>query len=115
MPRIKRDRTVRSQKENHRIHDLTPSTGETRMLTDNTVSRFLDELASNSLSDAGVSAVMLHAACESAALNVQINLASITDSEFVGWRTEEITTLRRTSAGNLEQVLAIVARRISGA
>jgi formiminotetrahydrofolate cyclodeaminase len=70
---------------------------------------------SNSVSDAGVSAVMLHAACESAALNVQINLVSITDTEFVGWRTDEIASLRRTSASNLEQVLAIVGRRIAGA
>src|ERR1051325_5305992 len=69
---------------------------------------------SNSVSDAGVSAVMLHAACESAALNVQINLSAITDTEFVGWRTEEVTTLRRTSAGHLEQILAIVSRRIAG-
>jgi methenyltetrahydrofolate cyclohydrolase len=68
----------------------------------------------NSASDAGVSALMLHAAAESAALNVRINLAGIRDTEFVGWRTEEISSLRRTSAGKLEEILEIVDRRIAG-
>lgn len=68
----------------------------------------------NSASDAGVSAVMLHAACESGALNVQINLAAISDTEFVGWKTEEIVSIRRTSAKKLEEILEIVNRRIAG-
>jgi glutamate formiminotransferase/formiminotetrahydrofolate cyclodeaminase len=37
----------------------------------------------NSISDAGVAALMMHAACMSAKLNVQINLASLHDAEFV--------------------------------
>jgi formiminotetrahydrofolate cyclodeaminase len=37
----------------------------------------------NSLSDAGVAALMLSAACEGAALNVKINLATLTDRTFV--------------------------------
>jgi len=67
----------------------------------------------NSASDAGVSALMLHAACESAALNVQINLGSITDSEFVGWKTEEVTSLLRTSKAKSDEVMAIVRGKIS--
>jgi formiminotetrahydrofolate cyclodeaminase len=67
----------------------------------------------NSVSDAGVSALMLHAACESAALNVRINLAEIRDTEFVGWRTEEVASLRRTSANKVEEIMGIVNRRIS--
>jgi formiminotetrahydrofolate cyclodeaminase len=37
----------------------------------------------NSISDAGVSALMLHAACAAAALNVRINLSSLQDKHFV--------------------------------
>lgn len=37
----------------------------------------------NSLSDAGVAASMFYASCESAALNVRINLSTIQDDEFV--------------------------------
>jgi formiminotetrahydrofolate cyclodeaminase len=37
----------------------------------------------NSLTDAGVAVLMLGAACEGAAMNVRINLASITDLSFV--------------------------------
>jgi formiminotetrahydrofolate cyclodeaminase len=37
----------------------------------------------NSLSDAGVAALMLQAGCEGAALNVKINLFSLSDTDFV--------------------------------
>jgi formiminotetrahydrofolate cyclodeaminase len=37
----------------------------------------------NSISDAGVAALMLHAGCEGAALNVTINLGSLRDANFV--------------------------------
>jgi methenyltetrahydrofolate cyclohydrolase len=37
----------------------------------------------NSISDAGVAALMLHAACTGARLNVQINLGSLNDTLFV--------------------------------
>jgi formiminotetrahydrofolate cyclodeaminase len=37
----------------------------------------------NSISDASVAALMLQAGCEGAALNVKINLGSISDSDFV--------------------------------
>lgn len=37
----------------------------------------------NSITDAGVSALMLHAACAGAALNVRINLSSLQDKHFV--------------------------------
>ena len=69
---------------------------------------------SNSVSDAGVAAVMLQAAAEGAALNVHINLASIKDSEFVGWKSAEAVSLLRTSKVNAEDVLTIVRSKISG-
>ncbi|RCK73649.1 MAG: Formiminotetrahydrofolate cyclodeaminase [Ignavibacteriae bacterium] len=43
----------------------------------------------NSISDAGVSALLLVSAAESAYLNVKINLNSINDPDFVGWKNEE--------------------------
>ena len=67
---------------------------------------------SNSISDAGVSALMLYAAAESAALNVRINLNSIPDTEFVGWRAEEVSSLLRTSKTASEEILNIVRGKI---
>jgi methenyltetrahydrofolate cyclohydrolase len=68
----------------------------------------------NSISDAGVSALMLHAAVESAALNVQINLNGINDNDFVGWKLEEVLSLLRTSKTKMEEILQIVRGKISG-
>lgn len=68
---------------------------------------------SNSVSDAGVSALMLHAACEGAALNVQINLSAITDTEFVGWNSEEVITLQRTSKKRSDEITEFVRKKIS--
>jgi formiminotetrahydrofolate cyclodeaminase len=47
----------------------------------------------NSISDAGVAALMLHAACLGAKLNVQINLGSLKDSLFVQETTSHTETL----------------------
>ncbi len=68
----------------------------------------------NSVSDAGVSALMLQAACESAALNVQINLQGIEDMEFVGWHTEEMNSILRSSRSAAGEILSTVVRSISG-
>ena len=68
----------------------------------------------NSLSDAGVSALMLHAATEGAALNVLINLNGIKDTEFVGWKSEEVNSLLRTSETKSKEVLSIVRNNIIG-
>ncbi|TAK66780.1 MAG: methenyltetrahydrofolate cyclohydrolase [Bacteroidetes bacterium] len=68
----------------------------------------------SSASDAGVSAIMLHAACESAALNVSINLASISDKNFVSWKDEEVTSLLKTSKARAEGIVAIVRKKIGG-
>ena len=66
----------------------------------------------NSISDAGVGALMLHAACEGAALNVKINLAGVTDSEFVGWKSDEVESLLRTSRLMAEETRSIVAAKM---
>jgi formiminotetrahydrofolate cyclodeaminase len=66
----------------------------------------------NSISDAGVSAIMLHAAGEGAALNVRINLNCLSDSEFVGWKSEELESLRNTSKMMLEEIESMVAEKL---
>ena len=67
----------------------------------------------NSVSDAGVSALMLRAAAESAAYNVEINLKSITDTEFVGWTAEELASLRRTSTMKSVEIAEFVNKNIT--
>jgi formiminotetrahydrofolate cyclodeaminase len=66
----------------------------------------------NSVSDAGVSAFMLHTAVEAAALNVRINLNNLNDSEFVGWKTDEMDSLMNTSRMMLEEIQGIVADKL---
>jgi formiminotetrahydrofolate cyclodeaminase len=66
----------------------------------------------NSVSDAGTAALMLHAASEAAALNVRINLNGLSDTEFVGWKSEEVETLLRTSRMMLEEAQEIVASKM---
>ncbi len=66
----------------------------------------------NSISDAGVSAHMLHAACEGAALNVKINLNALNDPDFVGWKLDEVGSLLSTSRMMLEEVQSIVEEKM---
>lgn len=66
----------------------------------------------NSISDAGVSALMLHAASEGAALNVKINLNNLDDSDFVGWKMDEVGSLLSTSRMMMEEIQSIVEERM---
>ena len=66
----------------------------------------------NSVSDAGVSALMLHAACEGAALNVKINLNGLSDADFVGWKSDEVESLLKTSRMMLEEAVEMVGTKI---
>jgi formiminotetrahydrofolate cyclodeaminase len=66
----------------------------------------------SSVSDAGVSALMLNAACHAAALNVKINLNGLNDSEFVGWKSDEVTSLLSTSGMMLEETQGIVEEKL---
>lgn len=68
---------------------------------------------SNSISDAGVGALMLHAAAEGAALNVLINLNGINDQEFVGWHADEVATLQRTCRSKAEEIMNIVRGKVN--
>jgi formiminotetrahydrofolate cyclodeaminase len=48
----------------------------------------------NSISDAGVSALMIQAACAGAALNVRINLATLQDKGFVARTQEQVQEIQ---------------------
>ena len=101
---------------------ITAATKEATMVPLEVMKHCIDALAlaqniaangnKNSVSDAGVSALMLHAACESAALNVRINLNGLSDPEFVNWKTEEVISILKTSRMMLEETQAIVAEKM---
>jgi methenyltetrahydrofolate cyclohydrolase len=69
----------------------------------------------NSVSDAGVSGLMLHAACQGAALNVRINLNSLGDADFVGWKSDEVASLLKTSTMMIEVLQGIVDEKLTAA
>lgn len=71
-----------------------------------------DKGNANSASDAGVAALMLHAAAESAALNVFVNLNSVNDQDFVGWHSDEVGTLQRTCKSKADEILNIVRGKV---
>jgi len=66
----------------------------------------------NSVSDAGVSALMLRAAGDAAALNVRINLASLGDEEFILRTREEMDTLLFQIHDQELRILEIVENKI---
>lgn len=66
----------------------------------------------NSLSDAGVSALMLRTACEGAALNVRINLSGLHDEEFILRTREEINAISSQVSENTDRILAFVNAKI---
>jgi formiminotetrahydrofolate cyclodeaminase len=67
----------------------------------------------NAVSDAGVSALMLHAACSGAALNVRVNLKSLDDPEFVGWKREELESILNTSSMMLDEIHTIIDDKLA--
>ena len=66
----------------------------------------------NSLTDAGVSVLMLGAACEGAAMNVRINLASITDLSFVEGNKILTNSLQVSISGSAQQTLFRINERL---
>jgi formiminotetrahydrofolate cyclodeaminase len=65
----------------------------------------------NSISDAGVAALLLRAACSGAKLNVQINLGSIKDAAFV----QETASAAETIDKRVEAMSLDVLKRVYGA
>lgn len=68
---------------------------------------------SSSVSDAGVSAIMLNGGLESAALNVQINLGSLQDKEFVETTNRQALSLQKEGFPLLQSALAIVREKMT--
>lgn len=62
----------------------------------------------NSITDAGVAALMANAGVESALYNVEINLGSIKDDEFVSQTLKEIKQLKTNSTRKTENISNIV-------
>ena len=50
----------------------------------------------------------VQAALEGAALNVRINLKNLNDPEFVGWKEDELQSLRSTGTLMLEEIQGLV-------
>lgn len=66
----------------------------------------------NSISDAGVSALMFYAAAFSAALNVRINLGSFSHQEDVARRGENVHDIMSVVQDLRDEVLAIVESKL---
>lgn len=66
----------------------------------------------NSISDAGVSALLLHSAAESAYMNVRINLNSINDIDFTGWKSKEADSILKTCQKYKNEILEVVYKNL---
>lgn len=66
----------------------------------------------NSITDAGVAALLGYAAVHAAALNVEINLSSIKDKSFVEKMSEELQLLRKEAENEKDKIEDIVAKQM---
>ena len=66
----------------------------------------------NSISDAGVAAIMAHAAAQAASLNILINLSTITDEDFKGKLKSEQELVLKTVKDIAEETLHFVNDRL---
>ena len=66
----------------------------------------------SSVSDAGVSTIMLYGGLESAALNVQINLGGLSDKAFTDKMNNEMLSLQKEGFPLLQTALAIVREKM---
>lgn len=67
------------------------------------------------VSDAGVAALLAHAAVRSALLNVEINLRTLEDSLFVNQVRAEVERLTSGLSAEAEQIAGLVANKLKGA
>jgi methenyltetrahydrofolate cyclohydrolase len=70
---------------------------------------------SNSLTDAGVAALMIEAACKGAAFNVKINLGSVTDREFCAEVTEAMAQYEETTARITREIVRAIEAKLQPA
>ena len=67
----------------------------------------------SAISDAGVAALMLHAGCEGAALNVTINLASLSDAHFAALTNTQAEQLRISLGAHTSDIIACVNKHLA--
>lgn len=67
----------------------------------------------NSISDAGVGALLLHAGCHGAALNVSINLATLKDPAYIEATRRRMEEIRDSVGGRHAEIMAKVQAAIS--
>lgn len=65
----------------------------------------------NSVSDAGIAALIANTGVKSASLNVMINLKFIKDNEFIEKTTEEVTELTKKSSELNKEIMRIVTQK----
>jgi formiminotetrahydrofolate cyclodeaminase len=66
----------------------------------------------NSITDAGVAAIMAKAGIESAILNVKINLGSIKDEKYVKSIMKDIDDLRMNCRGKIKEIEKIMDKLV---
>jgi glutamate formiminotransferase/formiminotetrahydrofolate cyclodeaminase len=66
----------------------------------------------NSITDAGVSALMARSGVESAILNVKINLGSIKDKSFVDKTIKEIENFHNQTSEKVEYIIKLVSKNL---
>lgn len=66
----------------------------------------------NSITDAGVSALMAYAGVQAAILNVRINLGSIKDEDFVTQQRKELELIEDVSIKRTEEIMDIVDKEL---
>jgi len=71
-----------------------------------------ERMNKNSITDAGVSALLAYTGAKGAILNVEINLASIKDKKFVGETKEKIEGIRKEVEKKKEEIMDIVEKTI---
>ena len=66
----------------------------------------------NSISDAGVAALMLQSACSAAALNVWINLGMLKDESFVQQTRGKVEAFQTQARKQSDEILALVSAKL---
>jgi glutamate formiminotransferase/formiminotetrahydrofolate cyclodeaminase len=104
-------RTKRIEEANRRATEVPMRTARAAARLLASLPELVEKGNPNAASDAGSAALLLEAAAEAALLNVGINLAGVSDPEFVGSMQRETADLQEETRRLRDQVLAEVRRR----
>lgn len=75
---------------------------------------FAESGNSSALSDVGVGALLAHAGCEGAVLNVMINLASLKDEGYKKELRDEIESIMKNATDLKEETMKVVYDKLNG-